>query len=116
MGTSQPSLIPALDLKGTCGSSIGSIWTKVLILQAMRRKLNKRPRIFMRRKRSLLEGSRRPTNGVERRVKSLQKLVPNGESMALDGLFKEAADYIVCLEMQVKAMQVMVNVLSDSNE
>ncbi|KAH7863103.1 hypothetical protein Vadar_013384 [Vaccinium darrowii] len=34
----------------------------------------------------------------------------------LDGLFREAADYIVSLQIRVKAMQVMVNLLSSSSD
>lgn len=69
----------------------------------------------MKRRASLEFCSRKPLNGVERRIKVLQKLVPGGDSMGLDGLFLVAADYVLCLEMQVKVMQIMVNVLSDSN-
>ncbi|KAI8574848.1 hypothetical protein RHMOL_Rhmol01G0385600 [Rhododendron molle] len=45
------------------------------------------------------------------RIRTLRKLVPTSGSWStggLDGLFKEAADYIVSLQIRVKAMQVMV--------
>ncbi|KAL5722999.1 hypothetical protein ACHQM5_006450 [Ranunculus cassubicifolius] len=68
---------------------------------------------FMKRA-ILMDGSRRQRNGVVRKVKTLKKLVPNGKFMAVDGLFRETADYILLLETQVKVMQIMVNVLSGS--
>lgn len=55
---------------------------------------------------------------AQKRIRSLRKLVPtsgSGSTGGLDGLFKEAADYIVSLQIRVKAMQVMVNVLSSSD-
>lgn len=112
-----------------CKAPSRTLWKKALELKALRRRQHKklwlrkkmgihgcyrRPKIFMKRRASL-EGSRKPLNGVERRIKVLQKLLPNGSSMGLDGLFLVAADYILCLEMQVKVMQIMVNVLSDSD-
>ncbi|KAF8394694.1 hypothetical protein HHK36_020911 [Tetracentron sinense] len=60
------------------------------------------------KRRALLEGSRRSINGIERRVRILMKLVRNGMSTGLDGLFRETADYILALEMRVKVMQIMV--------
>ena len=81
-------------------------------------KTGKRPRrIAMkrgsRRRFGGLEGSRRPRNEVGRRVEVLKKLIPSSsDSMGLDGLFRETADYIVALEMRVKVMQIMVKALS----
>ncbi|XP_077242081.1 uncharacterized protein LOC143882489 [Tasmannia lanceolata] len=143
MGISLPSLLPDLDLigmmtqegKGMYESPSGSLWKKAFEFQSMRRQSmrrrpkkkvgvkknigvigwNKRPKILMK-KRVILEGSRKPLSGMEKKVKALQNLVPNGKSMELDGLFKETANYIVCLEMQVKVMQIMVKELSDSSE
>lgn len=59
---------------------------------------------------------KRPRNSMVRKVKTLKKLVPKGNSaLGLDGLFRETADYILFLEAQVQVMQIMVNVLSGSN-
>ena len=44
---------------------------------------------------TLIKGSRRSMGGVERRVRTLQKLLPNVKSMDMDGLFMEATDYIL---------------------
>lgn len=132
MGVSQSPILSSLDLKGMVlenkvmdRSSSGSIWYKAIQHQAMRRSLNRRQRTkrnsgwnkrskVLMKTRVLLECSRRSMSGVERRVRTLQKLLPNVKSMDMDGLFMEAADYIVCLEMQVKVMQIMVKVLSNS--
>lgn len=133
MGVSQPTILSSLDLKGMVldnkgmeGCSSGSIWYKVVQLQAMRRRSNRRHRTkrnygwnrrsnALMKRRALTKGSRRSMDGVERRVRTLQKLLPNVKSMDMDGLFMEAAGYILCLEMQVKVMQIMVKVLSNSN-
>ncbi|GMY17077.1 transcription factor UPBEAT1 [Fagus crenata] len=135
MGVSPKSLIVSLDMKGldlqgseqSCNIANGSLWSKRMKAQAKRRwqvkkqrKIgvhvkSKRPtRILMKRVARL--GSRKQANGIERRVKTLKKLIPNGDSMGLDGLFKETADYILSLQMRVRAMQVMVNVLTGSDE
>ncbi|XXG84529.1 hypothetical protein AAC387_Pa10g2032 [Persea americana] len=133
MGVSQPTILSSLDLKGMVldnkgmdGCSSGSIWYKVVQLEAVRRRSNKRHRTkrnygWNRRSnalmmsRALIKGSRRSMGGVERRVRTLQKLLPNVKSMDMEGLLMEAADYILRLEMQVKVMQIMVKVLSNSN-
>ncbi|PHU30375.1 hypothetical protein BC332_02468 [Capsicum chinense] len=67
------------------------------------------------KRRVCLERCRRSSNEVEKKVKILEKLIPNCESsssMGLERLFREAADYIWALEMRVKVMQIIVNVLS----
>ncbi|XP_052187096.1 uncharacterized protein LOC127797933 [Diospyros lotus] len=64
-------------------------------------------------------------NGIfEKRVRRLRTLVPKKrdehdddeeeeeEGLALAGLFGETAEYIMCLQMKVKLMQAMVNLLS----
>lgn len=118
--------------KGMSESLIESLWKKLgSELLALRRGQQKklwpkrsigvhryffrRPKKIIMKRRANLKRERRGLNGMQRRIKSLQELVPNGNSMSLDGLFMEAADYIMHLEMQVKVMQIMVKVLSDSN-
>ncbi|CAI9106128.1 OLC1v1005197C1 [Oldenlandia corymbosa var. corymbosa] len=51
---------------------------------------------------------------IERKVRTLKKLIPNGESKEIDVLFLDAAEYILALKMRVKAMEIMVNVLSSA--
>ena len=65
------------------------------------------------KRRAVLEGSRRfRSYGVSRRVRTLRRLVPNTQSMGLDGLFTETAGYIMRLQMRVEVMKAMVDVLS----
>ena len=121
MGAPPQPLLMSLDLKGmvletkdSCKPS-GSLWRKVLEPKVKRRLQRRRQRILMKR-RAHLPDSRRPTSGIQRRVRTLKKLVPNGDSMGLDGLFRETADYILSLQMRVEVMQIMVKVLSDSDK
>ncbi|CAA2934490.1 transcription factor UPBEAT1 [Olea europaea subsp. europaea] len=82
-------------------------------------KNRKSGRILMK-KRAFLDRSRRPVgptgNQIQRKVRTLKKLIPNCESMGLDWLFRETADYIIALQMRVKVMQIMVNVFSGSDD
>ncbi|KAJ4829240.1 hypothetical protein Tsubulata_016565 [Turnera subulata] len=77
---------------------------------------SRRPRRVLMKRRTRLDDSRRVAGGIQRRVKTLKKLIPNSESMGLDGLFRETAEYILSLQMRVKAMQTMVNALAGSDE
>ncbi|VVB03596.1 unnamed protein product [Arabis nemorensis] len=89
-----------------------SIWV-VMRRQRARRALVKK--IMIRPKKSL-EASRRPCRAIHRRVKTLKELVPNTKtSEGLDGLFRQTADYIMALEMKVRVMQTLVQVLSETN-
>lgn len=71
-----------------------------------------RQRKILKKRRAYLGPSRRPIKGIGKRVQTLKRLVPNGESKGLYGLFNLAADYILRLQMKVKAMQMMVKLLS----
>ncbi|RDX74473.1 Transcription factor UPBEAT1, partial [Mucuna pruriens] len=89
-------------------SSYGCLWSKVL---AKKQKGTKR-RILMKRR----GGSRRGSNGIRRRVRTLKSLIPNVDSLGLDGLFRETANYILSLQTRVRVMQVMVKVLTGSDD
>ncbi|KDP28282.1 hypothetical protein JCGZ_14053 [Jatropha curcas] len=100
---------------------------QILESQARRRRQMRKQRIITRNKRcrralmkyrgSRLESCRRTTAfGIQRRVRTLKKLVPRSESMGLEGLFRETADYILTLQMRVKVMQIMVKVLAGSSD
>ncbi|XP_044492762.1 transcription factor UPBEAT1 [Mangifera indica] len=137
MGVSQ-SLLNSFYLKSIiqgneelCKMSSESLWIKVLEARSQRRSIlrkqrgtmkngghvkTRKPRRILMKKKACLESSRRPANGIQRRVKILKKLIPNSESTGLDGLFRETADYILALEMRVKVMQIMVKVLGGSEE
>lgn len=51
-----------------------------------------------------------------KRIRKLRKMIPKSESMELNGLFRETADYIVWLQMKVRMMQALVHVLNGSDE
>lgn len=141
MGLSQFSLIQPFDSKANIQSnddkcnSNGSLWNKVLEARAKRmcqgtklRKMTRKNKHMMRRRRNVLMkrparlrrlgGSRRRANGIERRVRTLKRLVPNSnsdsDSVGLDGLFRETADYILSLQLRVRLMQIMVKVFSST--
>ncbi|OVA16747.1 hypothetical protein BVC80_1543g200 [Macleaya cordata] len=135
MEASLEPLFLSLDMENKIGenkgslssSNVGSLWSKDLGAQFMRRRQVRKQKIKKMNggyrwgkgttRRALLVGSRRSMNGMEGKVKTLKKLVPNGKSsMGLDGLFSETADYIFALQLQVKVMQIMVEVLSGSDE
>lgn len=78
---------------------------------------SKRPKRVLMKRRRLGASRRRNGNGIVRRVRTLKRLVPkSGNSEGLDGLFRETADYILSLQMRVRVMQIMVKVLSGSDE
>ncbi|XP_059646029.1 transcription factor UPBEAT1-like [Cornus florida] len=123
-----PKSLHALDLKGmvlenkgTSQSSIGSLWSKVMKAQSIKTNMGghgrsgRHRRILMKR-RALLEGSRRPVYGIERKVRTLKKLVPNGKSKPLDGLFRDTNNYIVLLQTRVKVMKMMIQLCSKTDE
>ncbi|OMO81545.1 hypothetical protein COLO4_23526 [Corchorus olitorius] len=117
-----------------------SLWSKLVEAQAAKKKrlmkvscrrkvrnawsCRRRPRSIMMKRRPRQaageEGSRRPMmNPIEKKIKTLKKLIPNNdelEPMGLDGLFRETADYILSLQMRVKVMQIMVKVLTGSDD
>ncbi|KAK8567642.1 hypothetical protein V6N13_105599 [Hibiscus sabdariffa] len=75
----------------------------------------RRRSVLMKKKKKVvgLEVSRRGSVPFRRKVETLKKLVPNKETaVGLDGLLREAAEYIMWLQMRVKVMQIMVEVLT----
>ncbi|XP_031476792.1 transcription factor bHLH148-like [Nymphaea colorata] len=49
---------------------------------------------------------------VDDRLRTLGRLIPGGQKLGAPALLEEAGDYIAALEMQVKAMGVLENLLS----
>jgi len=117
MEASLQSLVVALDSNGvavgpnrTCRLNAYMHWARPAVdRHAVRRRIQKK-------RRAILEGSRNPRSSVERRIRDLRRLVPTGESVGLDGLLSEAAEYIECLRMQVEVMQALVKVLSGDSD
>ncbi|GER44362.1 transcription factor [Striga asiatica] len=60
----------------------------------------------------------RPRNPIDRKVRILKRLVTNCESSinGVEGLFEETANYVMALEMRVKVMKIMVNVLKGDGD
>ncbi|KAL6144231.1 hypothetical protein ACLB2K_054926 [Fragaria x ananassa] len=46
---------------------------------------------------------------VERKIETLQRIVPGGESLGVDKLFEETAGYIMTLQVQLKAMKALAS-------
>ncbi|KAM3358194.1 hypothetical protein P3S68_021125 [Capsicum galapagoense] len=122
MDISQRPLISSLEFLNKCYLS-DPLWTKVLEKgQRIRKRSwlcrkqkgahnmrNERSRSILMKRRVCLERCRRSSNEVEKKVKILEKLIPNCESsssMGLERLFREAADYIWALEMRVKGLAI----------
>ncbi|KAJ1424916.1 hypothetical protein SESBI_11310 [Sesbania bispinosa] len=119
--SSQPSLKDLLQgTEENRNSSYGYLWSKVLAAQVKKQKIMKKSfnnrrsrtkRVLMKRRGGSRRGSN--SNGIQRRVRTLKSLIPNSNnSMGLDGLFRDTADYILALQTRVRVMQVMVEVLT----
>ncbi|KAJ0110409.1 hypothetical protein Patl1_01467 [Pistacia atlantica] len=46
---------------------------------------------------------------VEKKIVALQRIVPGGESLGVDKLFEETAEYILALQCQIKAMKALAS-------
>ena len=82
-----------------------------------RKNLRKNRRVLMKKRRSNNYIQPKKQNGIEKRVKTLKRLIPNNEgSQGLDGLFRDTASYIISLQMRVRVMQILVDVLENSQD
>ncbi|KAL9227650.1 hypothetical protein vseg_003316 [Gypsophila vaccaria] len=90
-------------------------------LRKIRRKqvhMKKNKRVLMKRRRisGSSRGCARGEEGIERRVRTLKQLIPKPENQGLEGLFRDAASYIMSLQMRVRVMRLMLHILSTSSQ
>ncbi|KAK7264729.1 hypothetical protein RJT34_32339 [Clitoria ternatea] len=80
-----------------------SRWSRAILAKRVKLKLRKRKRRWKKGK------------GVERRVRFLGGLIPGCRKEGLTVILEEAIDYIPALEMQVRAMTALFNLLSSAS-
>lgn len=106
----------------------GSAWTRALNLRLMRKK--KTITMMKKKKSSLITLGRKmksasfhrkccnnvdvETGGhdhgaIDRRLRTLEKIVPGGKKMEVHTLFQETADYILNLQMQVQGLEALAD-------
>ncbi|CAG7873541.1 unnamed protein product, partial [Brassica rapa] len=110
----QKNILTSFTIMGVTleGQRKESVWVSMRRQRARRALVKK---IMIRPKKNL-EASRRPCRAIHKRVKTLKELVPNTKSSeGLDGLFRQTADYILALEMKVRVMQTIVQVLTETD-
>ncbi|XP_028781867.1 transcription factor UPBEAT1-like [Neltuma alba] len=100
--------------------SYGYLGSKAGAGRGMKHRLRSggRRKVLMKRKARTIGGSRRQgAMGIETRIRTLKRLIPssNSESVGLDGLFRDTAEYILSLQTRVRVMQIMVDVLAVSD-
>ncbi|KAK8657370.1 hypothetical protein V6N13_035611 [Hibiscus sabdariffa] len=95
----------------------GSLRRKLMEAKARRRLMTKkqRTRSVLMKGKEVPEGSRRIVNPIVNKLKTLKRLVPSNDSTGSDGLFRDTAEYILALQMRVRVMQIMVEVLTGSS-
>ncbi|ERN03301.1 hypothetical protein AMTRI_Chr02g219870 [Amborella trichopoda] len=64
--------------------------------------------------RATKRSSENKTPAIERRVLALGRLIPGGRKMGLPVLLEEAGDYISALEIQVKAMRAIAELIGSA--
>ncbi|KAF8039729.1 hypothetical protein BT93_B2063 [Corymbia citriodora subsp. variegata] len=128
MGSNSPhSFVVSLGFQGLHSDNLnGSLRGRPAVSMRRFQAKKRRLRIIRRRGANVIEKRSRvvrPSRGIarcswkiERRVRTLKTLIPNGEAMGLEGLFRETAEYILALEMRVKMMQMVVDMFSGSSD
>ncbi|KAE8719315.1 calcium-dependent protein kinase 4-like [Hibiscus syriacus] len=84
-------------------------------ISLVKRRSRRRRSVSMKRG-ERIDVRKRGSNPFWRKVEALKELIPDREAVDLDGLFRETAEYITCLQMRVKVMRIMVEVLTGSDE
>lgn len=95
-----------------------SRWSRAILSRRQRMRVRKATRKAaggFGRRRSPAAGGVDSEVGVEKRVRALGRLVPGGRKLPLSTLLKETTDYIAAVEMQVRAMTALSELLSSSS-
>ncbi|KAF5746700.1 putative Basic helix-loop-helix DNA-binding superfamily protein [Tripterygium wilfordii] len=93
-------------------------WSRAILtsrIGRLRLKKRRRTRVTGQRRLKRKEefaGVKRKLPGAERKVKVLGRLVPGCRKLSFTSLLDEASDYIAALEMQVRAMTTLTQILS----
>ncbi|CAN6467986.1 unnamed protein product [Victoria cruziana] len=94
-------------------------WSRAILYRAANFKITRKSRTNRERARSSwsrkMIGLRRANTKkpmLRRRVQTLGRLVPGCRKLSLPAILDEASDYIAALEMQVKAMRAIAEILS----
>ncbi|KAK4771573.1 hypothetical protein SAY87_032105 [Trapa incisa] len=88
-------------------------WSCAILASRLRRSRLRRHRKVKKQNGSSIR-PRKPLRAVERKVKVLSRLVPGCRGIPVTNLLEEAGDYIAALEMQVRAMTALTEILSGS--
>lgn len=103
-------------------------WSRAILTNRIKLKFRKQKRLPKGLPRTVVAGSSRARKArvsvfrlrskglpaVQRKVKVLGRLVPGCRKQPLPVILEEASDYIAALEMQVKAMSALAELLSGS--
>ncbi|GAB2298445.1 hypothetical protein Dimus_032510 [Dionaea muscipula] len=102
--------------KGTCKPN-GSPWGKALGTHGrFKGREYWKPhtkKVLVERRDSYKGYRRRHADGVDKKVRTLRKLISNNESDGIEDLFMNTAKYIMSLEMRVGLIKIMIDALSD---
>lgn len=129
--SSFPAPTPSRDIQGAANWVSAALargrtrWSQAILssrrMPNINKKKKKKKKVMVTGNIRLRKGaggfSRLPENRVpalERRVRILGRLIPGCQKLPLPDLLEETTDYIAALEMQVRAMTALTNMLSPS--
>lgn len=92
-----------------------SRWSRAILSRRRRLRVRKAAAGIGRRRSPAAGGGVDSEVGVEKRVRALGRLVPGGRKLPLSTLLEETTDYIAALEMQVRAMTALSELLSSAS-